>query len=200
VTEKHYFHISKADLVEMEIEEMGTTYTGKDGVERTGMQAKLQRIGESEDGKTILAGFKEIIHRAYGIKDGERFRKSKEISDDFMSSEAYSQFLFDIATEPELAAEFINAVIPSNLEEIAAEVQEKAEKVAAGRAAQETAKNGASVPEEATPQPEGATDDRGTQIAAATSERPVTLTAEEIQNMDDGQLKAGIADGRYKFS
>jgi hypothetical protein len=108
VTEEHFFHISKADLVEMEIEEHGQTYL-KDDTELTGMQAKLQRIIDAEDGKAILSELKDIIRRAYGQKDGDRFRKSKEISDDFLASEAFSQLLFDLCTDGDKAAQFMNA-------------------------------------------------------------------------------------------
>lgn len=199
VTETHYFHISKSDLVEMELEEHNATYT-KDGVELTGAQAKLQRIMDSEDGRSIMDEIKDFIRRSYGIKDGERFRKSKEISDDFASSEAFSQLFFELCTDPTVAGEFMSGIIPSNLPQVAEEIRQQAEKIAAGREAQEQAKEAAAPAEEATPQPEGATDDRGTQIAAATPERPVVLTAAEIQSMEHEQLKAGIADGRYKFS
>ena len=87
VTEEHYFHISKADLVEMEMEEHGAKYM-KDGNELTGMQAKLQKIIDSEDGKAIMTEFKDIIRRSYGKKDGDRFLKSKDIWEDFAATEA----------------------------------------------------------------------------------------------------------------
>jgi hypothetical protein len=53
VTEEHYFHISKADLVEMELEEHNNTYE-RDGETLTGMQAKLQRIIDSNDGTSSV--------------------------------------------------------------------------------------------------------------------------------------------------
>lgn len=201
VTEDHYFHISKADLVEMELEELNQSYTNKEGEELSGLQAKLARIVDSEDGKGILAEFKGIIKRAYGLKDGDRFRKSQEISDDFASSEAFSQLLFELATDPGEAAAFVNNIIPANMEEIAAEVKAQAEKIADGRAAQERAKL-AAVPEGGTPSDAATRDalDRNAEIMRATPENPVTLTAVEVQSMENEQLKAGIADGRYKFA
>src|SRR3954471_18252882 len=120
VTEEHYFHISKADLVEMEMEENKATYT-KDGETLTGMQAKLQQIVDSEDGKAIMAEFKDIIRRAYGKKDGDRFLKSTEIWSNFAASEAYSQLLFEICTQADVAADFINGIIPKNMEQIASD-------------------------------------------------------------------------------
>src|SRR3954469_23361376 len=114
VSEEHYFHISKADLVEMEMEEHKATYTDKEGKELTGMQAKLQKIVDSEDGKAIMFEFKDIIRRAYGKKDGDRFLKSKEIWEEFASTEAFSQLIFEVCTDATAASEFINGIVPNN--------------------------------------------------------------------------------------
>jgi hypothetical protein len=126
VTEDHYFHISKADLVEMEMEEHKAEYTSKNGEKLTGLQAKLQKIVDSEDGKAIIAEFKDIIRRAYGKKDGDRFLKSKEIWEEFSSTEAYSQLIFEVCTDAKVSGEFINGIIPNNLEQIAKEIREQA--------------------------------------------------------------------------
>jgi hypothetical protein len=82
VTEEHYFHISKADMVEMEMEEHAEKYTKWDkvlnkNVEFTGIQAKIQRLVDTEDGKTIMTILKDLILRAYGKKEGDRFVKNK---------------------------------------------------------------------------------------------------------------------------
>ena len=211
VTETHYFHISKADLVEMEIEEHGTTYsTVVDGEQKelTGMQAKLQRIVDTEDGRAIMIEFKDIIRRSYGVKEGERFVKTEENWKDFSSSEAFSQLLFELCTQPDAAAEFINGVVPSNLDEISAEVQQQAEKIAAGREAQAKAKTAATPAEGDTPAEGHPSDPAATpvtatlaeRIEAATSENPVTLTQSELADIDSDTLKSGLATGRIKTS
>jgi hypothetical protein len=199
VTEEHYFHISKADLVEMEIEEHGDVYTSNEGQELTGMQAKLQRIVDTRDGKAIMAEFKDIIRRAYGKKDGDRFIKSKEIADEFQSTGAFGQLLFELCTRPDESATFINGIVPHNLDQIAAEVQEQAEKITAGREAQETAKAAAAPPEEPTPPTEDISA-RQREIASASGENPVTLTKAEVEAMDADELQSGLAVGRYKLS
>jgi hypothetical protein len=226
VTETHYFHISKTDLVEMELEEHGNTYV-KDGEELTGMQAKLQRIVDSEDGKAIMAEFKDIIRRAYGRKEGERFRKSQEIWDDFAASEAFSQLLWELCTQAEAASDFVNGIVPTNLDQIAEEVRQQAERVTKGREAQAAAKaagghpsDPAATPVEAAAPPETATPGDGQlspgtaqvmdamsdaaprqqEIANATPENPVTLTEAEVREIDSEVFRSGIADGRYKVS
>ena len=191
VTEDHYFHISKADLVEMELEEHKATYIAKDGKELTGMQAKLQRIVDSEDGRAIMTEFKDILRRSYGRKDGDRFLKSQAIWDEFASTEAYSQLIFDLLTKTDEAATFINSVVPDNLEQIAAEVRAQAEKEAPGI-----------IPEvkDPTAMEPPSSNDRTAILAAATPENPVILTRRDIVAMDDAQFRSGLAEGRYKLS
>lgn len=200
VTEEHYFHISKADLVEMEIEEHGNAYKSNDDQELTGMQAKLQRVVDSQDGKAIMTEFKDIIRRSYGRKEGERFIKTEEAWKEFQSSEAFSQLLFELCTMPDESANFINGVVPNNLDQIAAEVQAQAEKITAGREAQEIAKASAALPEEPTPPAAGDISARKREIAEASGESPVVLTEVEIREMDSDEFKSGLAVGRYKLS
>lgn len=176
VSEEHYFHISKADLVEMEMEEHNATYE-KDGETLTGMQAKLQRIIDSEDGKAILGEFKDIIRRAYGKKDGNRFLKSPGIWEEFSSSEAYSQLIFDLCTDADIAGEFVTGIIPKNIDQIAGEIQERA---TAGQS--------------------GSTPDIPADPAVVTNDGPRLLTPAEVTEMDSDELKSGLATGRYKLS
>lgn len=182
MTEEHYFHISKADLVEMEMEENKATYT-KDGKELSGMQAKLQQIVDSEDGKAIMAEFKDIVRRSYGKKDGDRFLKSREIWEEFASSEAYSQLLFEICTDAEASGEFINGIIPNNLDQIAAEIRAKAAEKATPTEALTVAELEKQYP-----------------VGTPAESNPQVLTQTEVAEMDSDELKSGLATGRYKLS
>ena len=183
VTEEHYFHISKADLVQMEMEEHSAKYTDKEGKELTGMQAKLQRIVDSEDGKAIMEEIRDIIRRSYGRKDGDRFLKSSEIWEHFAATEAYSQLIFDLCTNADAAAEFMNGIVPSNLEQIALEARAIAEK------------------ESSTPAEEASANLDGNDPTGLTTETtPRILTQAEIEEMDSHELKSGLAAGRYKLS
>jgi hypothetical protein len=188
VTETHYFHISKADLVEMEMEEHKAEYTNQAGDKLTGMQAKLQRIVDSEDGKAIMDEFKDIIRRSYGQKQGDRFLKSKAIWDEFASTEAFSQLLFEICTDASAAASFVNGVVPSNLEQIADEVRTRA-------AEAQSTTNGTETPAQAKIEAALAPDDED---AAFITPRVITLT--EAAELDQDELQSGLATGRYKLS
>jgi hypothetical protein len=186
VSEEYYFHISKADLVEMEMEEHSDRYM-KDGEELTGMQAKLQRIVDSEDGKAIMREFKDIIRRAYGKKDGDRFVKSAENWKEFEGSEAFSQLLFELCTQADAAAEFINAVVPGNLEKVAAEIRDQTKSAAKPSARKPAAKKKAG------------NQTLAEKIAGATAENPLVLTQAELVEIDSDELKSGIATGRLKL-
>lgn len=107
VTEDFYFHLSKAELVEIELGVQG------------GLSNALQKIVEAEDGKTIIAEFKNILLTAYGVKspDGKRFIKNEALREEFLSSEAYSVLFMEIVTDADVAAQFIQAIIPAGLVE-----------------------------------------------------------------------------------
>jgi hypothetical protein len=205
VTEDHYFHISKADLVEMEMEEHKAEYTSKNGEKLTGLQAKLQKIVDSEDGKAIIAEFKDIIRRAYGKKDGDRFLKSKEIWEEFSSTEAYSQLIFEVCTDAKVSGEFINGIIPNNLEQIAKEIREQAGKESSAIAAVEKVAHdtGTEFPgdEAVSPKASMAVEPSEEDPTGLTRhETPRILTNAEVAEMDAAELKSGLAVGRYKLA
>lgn len=174
VTETHYFHISKADLVEMEMEENKATYTNEDGETVTGMQAKLQQIVDSKDGRAIMTEFKDIIRRSYGRKEGERFVKSTQIWEEFASTEAYSQLLWELCTDAAASSAFINGIIPKNLEQVAAEVK----------------------PQQ-TPNPLGKAPEDPTGLTK--NDTPRVLSQKEMREMDSTELQSGLASGKYKL-
>jgi hypothetical protein len=61
--------------------------------------------------------FKDLILRAYGEKsaDGKRFMKSKELSEAFAQTEAYSILFMELATDADAAAKFVNGIVPADV-------------------------------------------------------------------------------------
>jgi len=112
VSEDFFFHLSKAELVELEMSEKG------------GLSEALKRIIDAEDGKKIIAEFKKIILGAYGKKseDGRRFIKNQQLRDEFESSEAYSTLFMELVTDAGKAAEFVNGIVPQGIAEDAAKI------------------------------------------------------------------------------
>ena len=66
-TEDFYFNLTQAEVTEMELSVDG------------GLVEMINRIVAAQDGKQIIATFKDIILRAYGEKspDGKRFIKNQ---------------------------------------------------------------------------------------------------------------------------
>lgn len=104
-TENFYFNLSKAELMEMELSQAG------------GLAEMINKIVAANDAPSIIRVFKDIILKAYGEKseDGKRFIKSKEISEAFAQTEAYSQLFMELAMDDKAAAEFINGIVPSDV-------------------------------------------------------------------------------------
>jgi len=104
-TEDFFFHLTKAELVELEVSE------------KAGFAESLKAIVEAKDGALIIEQFKRIILLAYGQKseDGRRFIKTQELRDDFAQTEAYSQLFIELATDANAASAFITGIVPAGL-------------------------------------------------------------------------------------
>lgn len=102
-TEDFYFNLTQAEITEMEVSVDG------------GLVEMINRIVAAQDGKQIIALFKDIILRAYGEKspDGRRFIKTQELRDAFAQTEAYSDLFMELATDSKAAANFVNGIIPA---------------------------------------------------------------------------------------
>ena len=106
-TEDKYFNLSKAEIMEMEMSTAG------------GFAEMVQGIVKAQDAPAIMKIFKDIILKSYGEKspDGKRFIKSKELSDEFSQTEAYSDLFMELCTNAEASAAFINGIIPADVAE-----------------------------------------------------------------------------------
>lgn len=104
-TEDFYFHLSKAEVMEMEMSTVG------------GLTTAIHRIVEAQDAPTIIKTFKEIILKAYGEKspDGKRFIKSEDLSTAFSQTEAYSQLFMELSTNADEAAAFVRGIMPADM-------------------------------------------------------------------------------------
>ena len=120
VTQDFYFHLSKAELLEMEISTSG------------GLKASMERLIAKRDGEAVISTYKDLILKSYGEKslDGLRFMKEDEngrpLYKDFMQTEAYSELFASLVTDDKAAAEFFNGVLPKEI------VEKMAEEEAAG--------------------------------------------------------------------
>lgn len=104
--EEFYFNLTKAEVLEMEISVDG------------GLANRLKKIIAAKDTAEILKEFKEFVLKSYGEKsaDGKRFVKSPELSEAFTQTEAYSTLFMEFLQNEQAAADFVNAIIPKDLD------------------------------------------------------------------------------------
>ena len=114
-TEDFYFHFSKAELMEMEMAKEG------------GLQNYVEKITKAQNMPELMKLFKELLLKSYGEKslDGRKFVKSPELSEAFSQTEAYSMLFMELATDDVKAAEFINNVVPSDVQAEVAKIEEE---------------------------------------------------------------------------
>jgi hypothetical protein len=105
VTEDFYFHLSKAELMELELSKTN------------GLSDFMQRLIQTKDGKEIVDTFKTIILSAYGQKseDGRRFIKTPELREEFTQTPAYSELFMEFAMNAEAGSEFIRNLVPDDI-------------------------------------------------------------------------------------
>lgn len=106
-TEDLYFNLNKAELIDLELEQ-----------DRS-MSDMLKEIGEDPTAKDVLWMLKTFVHRSYGKRseDGRKFVKNKEVLEDFIDSEPYSEFLWGLINDPQRAMEFITGLMPKDIME-----------------------------------------------------------------------------------
>ena len=102
-TEDFYFNLSRAEVTAMEMSTEG------------GIQKSLGKIISDQDGKGTVDVIRNLILTAYGEKslDGKRFIKSPELSDAFSHTEAFSDLFMELLTDADLAAAFVNGILPA---------------------------------------------------------------------------------------
>jgi hypothetical protein len=111
--EEHYFHLSKAELIDLE------TGSGES------MSARLEKAAKSGNGGQMMRMFTEIIRLSYGQRvdgSGSQFFKDPDLTKRFMGSLAFDQLLEDLILGDTNAIDFINGLMPSGLQELAAKV------------------------------------------------------------------------------
>lgn len=103
--EDFYFNLTKAEVMEMEMSTTG------------GLAEMITRVVAAQDAPAIMKIFKDLVLKAYGQKspDGKRFIKSKELTDEFSQTEAYSQLFMELATDADAAAAFVNGIVPADI-------------------------------------------------------------------------------------
>lgn len=105
-TEDFYFNLNKAEVTEMQLSTNG------------GLAAMIDRVVAAQDTATIIKVFKDLVLKAYGVKslDGRRFEKNDQLRAEFEQTQAYSDIFMEMAFDAQKASEFVNGIIPQDME------------------------------------------------------------------------------------
>lgn len=100
--EEFCFNFTRAEVVNLQL--------GTEG----GFSEKMKRIVEAKDSPAMSKFFTDLILDSYGVisDDGRRFEKSDELKTAFKQTEAFSIIYMELATDADLAAEFVKRVFP----------------------------------------------------------------------------------------
>ncbi|MBP5598093.1 MAG: hypothetical protein J6Y02_22180 [Pseudobutyrivibrio sp.] len=103
ITEDFYFNLYQSECAELSFSKKG------------GLADYVKKITEEEDGDKLVALFKEVILKAYGVRgsDGKSFKKSPELAEAFSQTEAYSILFMKMVTDDKEAARFLNGIAPN---------------------------------------------------------------------------------------
>lgn len=118
VTYEYHFHLSKAELAEMQLSETD------------GLGDHLRKILATGDGGLIMSTFKGLMLQTVGKRseDGKLFRKTQDIVDEFQFSGAYGAMLLELLEDPNAGINFIKGILPADIVEKAdlSDIEKKA--------------------------------------------------------------------------
>ncbi|MFU8785832.1 MAG: hypothetical protein ACNA7U_01185, partial [Candidatus Izemoplasmataceae bacterium] len=91
-----------AEVAEMEL--------SKDG----GLSDHIKKIVEAQNNKEIIALFKDLILKSFGVvsDDGRRFIKNEQLKEEFVQTEAYVELFMELASDADAASAFVNGIMP----------------------------------------------------------------------------------------
>ena len=116
--ETFYFKFSMAELLDLEWRTPG------------GLEEYMKNIMSKLDGQKLADMFKFLIDQSYGVKslDGREFIKTPEVLNAFKFTEAYSDLYILLATDSNVASDFVNGIFPRDAVEQARKQREASEK------------------------------------------------------------------------
>jgi hypothetical protein len=105
VTKDFYFHISKAEFLEMA--------AGGDQ-----MKQRIDRIIAAKDGRAILDELRALIRMSVGMRseDGQFFLKTAQAQSYLFDSPAFDELLMELATDTDASVQFVNQLIPEKMQ------------------------------------------------------------------------------------
>lgn len=104
-TKPFHFHLSEAEVVELESEHHG------------GLSGFAERVAHTENYGALVKEFKHIVLTAYGLREGDSFLKTEDLRVRFQGSGAFSALFMEFLRDQTTLTDFINGVMPKNMTE-----------------------------------------------------------------------------------
>lgn len=106
-TEDHYFNLTEAEVIELELTDNGS------------LSDIIKNIISTTNVQAIYRIMKQVILASYGTRslDGKNFIKDPKISMQFLSSQAYSEMFIEFMKNPDSTSEFFSKLVPAKIEE-----------------------------------------------------------------------------------
>lgn len=104
VTEEFHFHLTKAELMTLNIESDGSL-----------LSERLAAVEHTPEGaREVLWIFQRVVEASVGrlSEDGRRFIKNEVYTQDLLQTDAYSNLLIELVNNPSSAKEFLEGVLP----------------------------------------------------------------------------------------
>lgn len=108
-TETAFFHLNKRELVRLQTDVNG------------GMERYIRKLMRANDQKQLMDIFENLIKMAYGEPsvDGKGFikvdKEGHRLVDDWIQTEAYSEYFMKLMTDTDEVIRFINGIMPKDM-------------------------------------------------------------------------------------
>jgi hypothetical protein len=79
------------------------------------LPAYLDKMIKSQNGQEVIIGFRSILTKAVGIREGDQLVKSQEIEDRFVQTGAYDAMFLELIGSKDSGAGFINSIMPQEI-------------------------------------------------------------------------------------
>lgn len=104
VSEDLYFNLTKAEITKLQLTTPG------------GFDKHIQAIIDSKDTGKIIELFEKLILMSYGQRTPEGgFKKDKNIVDQFVTTEAYSELFMALLSDADKQQAFFTGIMPKDL-------------------------------------------------------------------------------------
>lgn len=111
-SETYYFNLTKLECMDLEL-----MYESEGGLTEYLRSIIKTKNPENAPKKPFIDFVKMFIAKAYGVRQGKAFVKTKETLDEFICSEAYSELVLELLMHPEEFEEFAKKTMPAVPEE-----------------------------------------------------------------------------------